>query len=102
MLGDGIYITRLVSTFHGAGVNAVSGDFSMPARGFKIKNGKKCDALELFTISGNYYDLIRNIRACGNDLLFGPPNMLIPGAPAEYGNYGSPAVLVDGISVAGK
>lgn len=102
LMGDGIYITRLVSTFHGAGVNAVSGDFSMPARGFRVKNGRKGRALEVFTISGNYYDLIRNVRACGSDLVFGPPNMLIPGAPAEFGNYGSPAVLVDGIMVAGK
>jgi PmbA protein len=102
MLGDGIYVTRLVSTFHGAGVNAVSGDFSMPARGFRVEGGKKRETLELFTVSGNYYELLRTIRACGDDLVFGPPNMLIPGAPAEFGNYGSPAVLVDGISVAGK
>jgi PmbA protein len=42
----------------------------IPAKGYKIKVGKKVFPIEQVTISGNFYDLLLNIKLIGNDLLF--------------------------------
>ncbi|MBR1586462.1 MAG: TldD/PmbA family protein [Clostridia bacterium] len=87
-LGDGIVITE-VSGLH-AGANAISGDFSLIAQGYTVKNGKKDQPVEQITVAGNFYQLLKNIRAVGSDLCF-------PGS-----SVGSPSVDVGEISVAGK
>ena len=87
-MGDGLVITQ-VSGLH-AGANAISGDFSLIAQGYTVKNGKKDAAVEQITVAGNFYQLLKNIRAVGNDLCF-------PGS-----SVGSPSVDVGEIAVAGK
>ncbi len=87
-MGDGLVITE-VSGLH-AGANAISGDFSLIAQGYTVKNGKKDAPVEQITVAGNFYQLLKNIRAVGSDLLF-------PGS-----SIGSPSVDVGEISVAGK
>ena len=87
-MGDGLVITE-VSGLH-AGANAISGDFSLIAQGYTVKNGKKDAPVEQITVAGNFYQLMKNIRAVGSDLCF-------PGGP-----IGSPSVDVGEISVAGK
>ncbi|MBR5109506.1 MAG: TldD/PmbA family protein [Clostridia bacterium] len=87
-MGDGLVITE-VSGLH-AGANAVSGDFSLIAQGYTVKDGKKDKPVEQITVAGNFYQLLKNIRALGSDLTF-------PGSP-----IGSPSVDVGEIAVAGK
>ena len=87
-MGDGLVITE-VSGLH-AGANAISGDFSLIAQGYTVKNGKKDAPVEQITVAGNFYQMLKNIRAVGNDLCF-------PGSPV-----GSPSVDVGEIAVAGK
>lgn len=87
-VGDGLVITE-VSGLH-AGANPVSGDFSLLAKGYTIKGGVKDQAVEQVTVAGNFYTLLKNIRAIGSDLLF-------PGSP-----FGSPSLDVGEMSVAGK
>ena len=87
-MGDGLVITE-VSGLH-AGANAISGDFSLIAQGYTVKNGKKDAPVEQITVAGNFYQLLKNIRAVGSDLTF-------PGSA-----IGSPSVDVGEISVAGK
>ena len=87
-MGDGIVITE-VSGLH-AGANPISGDFSLIAQGYTVKNGKKDQPVEQITVAGNFYQLLKNIRAFGSDLTF-------PGSP-----IGSPSVDVGELSVAGK
>lgn len=89
MVKDGLIITELAGLHSGA--NAVSGDFSLLAKGFKIVNGKKKDAVEQITIAGNFYTLLNEIEHIGNDLKFG-----IPGASC----IGSPSIAVKSLSVA--
>lgn len=67
---EGVYLTGLTGTH--AGYSAVSGDFSFGAEGFLIKNGKIDKALNQLTISGNVYQLMRDIELVGNDLKFTP------------------------------
>ncbi len=90
MAGDGLYITE-VKGLH-AGANAVTGDFSVESAGFIIKDGKKASSVKSFTIAGNFFELLMNIDALGNDLY-----IEFAGAP-----FGSPSVLLRDISVAGE
>ena len=87
-MGEGLVITD-VSGLH-AGANAISGDFSLIAHGYTVKNGRKDQPVERITVAGNFYQLLKNIRAVGSDLCF-------PGS-----SMGSPSVDVGEIAVAGK
>ena len=62
---DGVYISG-VQGLH-AGLNASSGDFSLQAEGFHIKDGKKADALTLITCSGNLFKLFNDVIEVGNN-----------------------------------
>ena len=85
---DGLVITE-VSGLH-AGANPISGDFSLIAQGYTVKDGKKDAAVEQITVAGNFYQLLKNIRVVGSDLCF-------PGS-----SVGSPSVDVGEVAVAGK
>jgi PmbA protein len=86
---NGVYINSL-GGLH-AGANPVSGDFSLQSAGFLIEDGKKTARVKSFTVAGNFYDLLKNIICVADNLEF--PGM---------GTVGSPSVLVEGLSVAGK
>ena len=88
-VGNGVYINSL-GGLH-AGANPISGDFSLQSAGFMIENGKKTTVVKSFTVAGNFYDLLKNITCAAS-------NLELPG----MGNFGSPSVLVEGLSIAGK
>jgi PmbA protein len=85
---EGIIITHL-SGLH-SGANQVSGDFSLAAHGFYVRNGKVETAVNQMTIAGNFYDLLYSILDIGSDLEF---------SPGAGGSIGSPSLLVKGLSV---
>lgn len=101
-LGDGLYVTDVTAYFHGAGINAASGEYSIPATGYVVKNGKIDRPFDGVTIAGSLYDFMKSIKEVGSDLLFGLPTSFRPGAPMAHGCYGSPSIRVDGITVSGK
>jgi PmbA protein len=82
---EGVIITEL-SGLH-SGANQVSGDFSVAANGFYVKNGRVETPVNLMTIAGNFYDLLNNIEEVGSDLTF------------TLGNFGSPSVRIKSLSV---
>ena len=90
-MGDGIYITELKGLH--AGANAVTGDFSIESFGFRVKNGKKCDAVRSFTIAGNFFELLKSIEALSNEVKFS--------IATSFTVFGSPDVLIRKMSVAG-
>ena len=90
--GNGVYITGLAGLH--AGANSVTGDFSLQSTGFKIENGKKTEFVKGFTVAGNFYKLLKNIRAVAD-------NACLPEAIGMTA-YGAPSTLVDGLTVAGK
>ena len=87
--GNGVYINSL-GGLH-AGANPITGDFSLQSAGFMIENGKKTTAVKSFTVAGNFYELLKNITAVAS-------NLELPG----MAHFGSPSVLVEGLSIAGK
>ncbi|OCA83182.1 peptidase U62 [Bacillus sp. FJAT-27225] len=82
---EGVLITSL-SGLH-SGANTVSGDFSVAANGFYIKDGKVQYPMNLMTIAGNFYQMLKDVKAVGADLAF-------PLSPV-----GSPSILVKSLSV---
>ena len=87
--GNGVYIHSL-GGLH-AGADPISGDFSLQSAGFLIENGTKTTPVKSFTVAGNFYELLKSIRAVAS-------NLEMPG----MGHFGAPSVLVDGLSIAGK
>lgn len=92
MAENGIYVTA-VKGLH-AGANAVTGDFSIESAGFLIKDGKKAEAVKSFTIAGNFFELLRSVSALSDEVEMG--------VPSGFTTFGSPAVLIENMSVAGK
>ncbi len=90
-IDKGILITDLQGLH--SGLNSVSGDFSLASLGFLIENGKISTPVEQITVSGNYFEMIKNIEEIGSDLKFGLPG----------GAYiGSPSLKIKKLSIAGE
>jgi PmbA protein len=81
----GLYVTSLM----GFGTNLVTGDYSRGATGLWIENGELTHAVEEVTIAGNLAEMLRNVTAIGNDLVF-------------RGSVASPTIRVDGMTIAGS
>ena len=80
----GLYVTSLM----GQGVNLVTGDYSRGATGLWIENGELTHAVEEVTIAGNLAEMLQNISAIGNDLLF-------------RSSVAAPTLRIDGMTLAG-
>ncbi len=81
----GLYVTGLM----GFGTNLVTGDYSRGATGLWIENGQLTYAVEEVTIAGNLAEMLRNVTAIGNDLIF-------------RGSVASPTLRIDGMTIAGE
>ncbi|MGA2634576.1 MAG: metallopeptidase TldD-related protein [Terracidiphilus sp.] len=81
----GLYVTGLM----GSGVNLVTGDYSRGATGLWIENGVLSYAVEEVTIAGNLAEMLRNVTAIGNDLVF-------------RSAVASPTLRIDGMTIAGS
>ncbi|OEJ13585.1 peptidase [Brachyspira hampsonii] len=62
---NGVLVDSLTGTH--AGVNAISGDFSLQAEGIKIENGKLSYTASPFIVSGNILELLSNVEMLAND-----------------------------------
>jgi PmbA protein len=80
----GFYVTSLM----GFGVNVVTGDYSRGATGLWIENGQLTHAVEEVTVAGNLSEMLKNVTAIGNDLVF-------------RGSVASPTLRIDGMTIAG-
>lgn len=88
-LEEGIIITHLAGLH--SGTNPISGDFSLAANGYYVKDGKIVGATNLMTIAGNFFELLNNIEKIGSDLRFTPMSM--------QGYIGSPSLKIQGLTV---
>lgn len=89
--GSGICIKDL-SGLH-AGANAITGDFSLLASGYRFEDGKKTAPVKNITVSGNFFTVLKEIERVGSDLRF---------IRAAGGKCGSPSVLVRDMTIAGE
>lgn len=90
-LKDGLVISELEGLH--AGVDSVSGDFSLKAAGFLVKDGVIVRPVSNITVAGNFITMMKDVVAVGSDLRFGLP---------QGGYFGSPSILISGLTVAGN
>lgn len=88
---DGVLV-KSVSGLH-AGVNAVSGEFSLLAKGHRIENGKITAPLEQMVVSGNLFQMLKGVEMVGNDTFYGYPAGAL---------FASPSLLIKALSIAGS
>jgi PmbA protein len=85
---DGIQITN-VQGLH-AGMNPLSGDFSLQASGYRIENVKITTPVNLITIAGNIFKMFNDIVDLGNDEYVTP------------GGMSSVSVYIKSLAISGK
>ena len=84
----GVIVTNL-NGLH-AGLNPVSTEFSLQSEGFYVEDGVIVKPINLFTISGNFLDMMKHIKMVGNDCKMG------------MSGVGTPSILFETIAVSGK
>jgi len=81
-MGEGLVI-RNFSGLH-VGMDPISGDFSLLAGGWlRLQNGE-LRPVEQITVAGNFFQLLMEIQAVGNDLWLGVPREVVVGSPSLY------------------
>ncbi len=88
-LGDGLYLTSLQGLH--AGANVQSGDFSLQADGFLVKDGRKAAPIKNFTVADNFFSVLKKIEAVSSEVKFGVGR-----------DFGAPEVLITDMAVSGK
>lgn len=86
---EGLLITSLEGLH--AGMNAKSGNFSLQAQGFMIKDGKLAEPVSLITVAGNLVELFMNIKEVGSDSKYSLNSPVI-----------APSLFIKKLSVTGK
>jgi len=89
-MGDGLVITTLDNL---EGAHETSGDFSLQASGFLVEGGKITRPVDLITVSGNFFSMIKEVVAVGDNLEFRLGN--------TTNNAASPSLYVKMLDVAG-
>ncbi len=85
---EGIFVTNVQGTH--AGANAVSGDFSLQASGYYVKDGKKVRPVALITVAGNFLEMLKDVTMVGNDL------------KVSYFGVVAPSIKIKSMQVAGS
>lgn len=84
---NGFYLTE-VQGLH-AGLNPTSGNFSLQASGFVIRDGKMAEPVSLITVAGNLLDIFKDVVAVGNNL------------ELQTSSTSAPSILIKKLAVAG-
>lgn len=92
-MGDGIYLTYSLDTFHS--INIASGEFAIPCGGVVYRGGEKVGVVDQLTMVGNVKDLFTSIERVANDLTF---EEFI----GKSYSYGGPSLLVRQMKFAGR
>lgn len=87
-ISQGVYITD-VAGLH-AGLNANSGNFSLQAEGFMIRDGKLQEPLALITVAGNLFEMFKDVEEVASN------------SQLTYLGVECPSIKIKSISVSGK
>lgn len=86
-VGNGLYITDLEGLH--AGVNLISGTYSLKASGYKITDGKKADPVTLIILSSSFQDTFNKVFLLADDFEF-------------RGSVGACSIVLRNMPVSGK
>lgn len=86
---EGIIITDLAGLHSGA--NQISGDFSLAADGYYVKNGEVVGPVKQMTVAGNFFEVIKDVEQVGKDLEFA--------SMSASGYIGSPSLKIKSLAI---
>ncbi len=89
-MGNGFYVIDIIGLH--SGVNPVSGQISVGAKGLWIENGRPAYPVKEVTIATDILNFCKSIKEIGSDIRF------IPGG----GYVGCPSLLVSSVAISGK
>ena len=84
LVGSGVLVTDVRSLHSGA--NLTSGNISVQAEGFLIKDGKLAGAIDYFVLNTDFKSLLKNIEEIGSDL-------------EVSGNFRSPSIVISNVDI---
>lgn len=70
-----LHVTKLDGS---SGCNGVSGEISIGVQGYLVQDGAMVQPVDRVTLSGNIFDLLRNIEAVGDSWKPGVQSLLVP------------------------
>jgi PmbA protein len=88
-MGSGILVTE-VTGLH-AGLNPVTGDFSLSAQGFLVEGGKRSHPVRNVVVAGNFFELASRLARKAGDL-----------REDTRAGFDAPSVFVEKLSVSGR
>ena len=86
---SGILVTE-VAGLH-AGLNTVTGDFSLSAKGFRIQDGVRSYPVRNAVVAGNFFELASRLVAKAADM-----------RDDTRGGFDAPSVMIESLSVSGR
>lgn len=89
-MGTGFEVFELQGVH--VGMNPVTGEVSVGAKGRWVENGRPAHAVREVTIAGTFEGIFKGIVGIGGDMRFTP----------LLGGIGTPSILVEGLTVGGK
>ncbi|MBW3621700.1 MAG: TldD/PmbA family protein, partial [Actinobacteria bacterium] len=89
LVDDGVYVQDVMGLHSGA--NPISGEFSVSFTGLAIRDGRLAEPIREAAVSSTIVDILRGVRAVGDDLRFYPFG----------GSLGGTTTLVAEMSVSG-
>ena len=75
-MGEGLVIDDLAGLH--AGIDAVTGNFSLQCAGYLVENGKRSRSISLITIADNFLELMKKVKTIGSDLEWGLSGVVAP------------------------
>lgn len=87
-MGEGVVITDLEGLH--AGLNTVTGDFSLQCAGYYVKDGKRDHSISLITVAGNFIDMLNHVVEVGNDIDW------------KYRRVVTPSIAIEGCAISGE
>ena len=87
-VNEGLYITSLQGMH--SGLNPQSGNFSLIAQGFMIKEGKLAEPVSLITVAGNLFTLFNDVKEVGSNV------------ELKTNSYSVPSLYIKELQVSGK
>lgn len=85
---EGIVVTDLAGLH--AGLDHVTGDFSLQCSGFLVEKGKRSRSVTLITAAGNFLEMMKNVTAVGSDLDW------------NYHSVVCPSIAFEGCAISGE
>lgn len=87
-MSEGVVITDLEGLH--AGINTVTGDFSLQCAGYYVKDGKRDHSIALITVAGNFIDMLNHVVEVGNDIEW------------KYKRVVTPSISFEGCAISGE